>query len=185
MSNRLLLAGTKLADLSVATSQRWQDHRGAFSRLFCGEELAPLLQGRNICQINCSETIHAGTIRGLHFQRAPFAEMKLVRCLRGSIFDVAVDLRSHSPTFLHWHAETLSAENAKMMIVPEGFAHGFQTLADDTLLLYLHTAFYHPPSEAGLQFSDPRLAIEWPLPVREVSERDAQWPLLTPEFLGA
>ena len=120
----------------------------------------------------------------MHYQLPPSAEAKIVSCLRGAAFDVAVDLRRDSPTFLQWHAETLSAENHRSLVIPEGVAHGFQALADDCELLYFHTAAYDPAAERGLHPGDPRLAIAWPLPVERLSERDASHPPLTPEFDG-
>ena len=126
-------------------------------------------------------------MRGLHFQRAPHAEMKLVRCVRGKVWDVAVDLRSGSATFLKWHAEELAPESARMMVVPEGCAHGFQTLTPDCELVYLHTAAYEPESEGGVAWNDPRLRITWPLPVPAnggLSERDRRLPALAPDFRG-
>lgn len=169
---------TPFADLKVVQSVRHEDHRGSFLRLFCAEELQPLLGDRQIAQINHSKTSRAGAVRGLHFQRPPHAEMKMVRCLRGRVWDVAVDLRSCSPTFLQWHAEELTDDIAKMLVIPEGFAHGFQALEPESELLYLHTAFYHPPSEGGLRHDDPRLAIAWPLPPQDLSPRDLVHPLL-------
>lgn len=129
-------------------------------------------------------TTSPGAIRGMHFQNPPYAEMKLVRCLRGRVWDVAIDLRAGSETFLRWHAEELSAENRLMMAIPEGFAHGFQVLEPESELLYLHTAVYHRSSEGGVPFDDPRLAIRWPLPVTDVSVRDAQHPPITQHFTG-
>lgn len=173
---------TPLADLKVVQSVRHEDHRGGFLRLFCAEELRPLLGDRQIAQINHSKTSRAGAVRGLHFQRPPHAEMKMVRCLRGRVWDVAVDLRSCSPTFLQWHAEELTDDIAKMLVIPEGFAHGFQALEPESELLYLHTAFYHPPSEGGLRHDDPRLAIAWPLPPQDLSPRDLVHPLLSADL---
>ena len=168
---------------SIATG--WvQDARGAFARLFCEQELAPWLDGRRIVQINHSLTHAVGTVRGLHFQHAPHAETKLVRCLRGRVWDVVVDLRRGSPTFLRWHAEELSAGNARMLLVPEGCAHGFQVLEADSELLYLHSAAYTASAEGGLRHDDPALAITWPLPPQGLSERDRQHPLLPPDFKG-
>jgi len=120
----------------------------------------------------------------LHFQYAPFAEMKLVRCLRGRVFDVAVDLRARSGTFLSWHAEELSKDNYQMMVIPEGCAHGFQVLEPDSELLYLHTAPYAPSSEGGVAFDDSRLAINWPLPPTDISKRDRGFPYIASDFTG-
>jgi len=175
---------TPLSDLKIVQSLPHRDARGAFVRVFCAEELQPLLGGRQIAQINHSKTSHAGAVRGLHFQRPPHAEMKMVRCLRGRVWDVAVDLRFDSPTFLQWYAEELAQDDAQMFVIPEGFAHGFQVLEPESELLYLHTASYHPPSEGGVRHDDPRLAISWPLPPQDVSPRDLAHALLSPDFTG-
>jgi dTDP-4-dehydrorhamnose 3,5-epimerase len=175
---------TAVADLKIVQSTPHRDARGAFVRLFCAEELQPVLGGRQIAQINHSRTSDAGTVRGLHFQRPPHAEMKMVRCLRGRVWDVAVDLRSGSPTFLQWHAQELAQDDAQMLVIPEGFAHGFQALEPRSELLYLHTAFYNPSAEDGLRYDDPRLALAWPLPPQHLSPRDLEYPLLAADFGG-
>jgi dTDP-4-dehydrorhamnose 3,5-epimerase len=180
----LNLQPTNIDSLFVIDTKPFGDHRGQFSRYFCDTELEGILQGRTIRQINHSMTTSPGAIRGMHFQNPPYAEMKLVRCLRGRVWDVAIDLRAGSETFLRWHAEELSAENRLMMAIPEGFAHGFQVLEPESELLYLHTAVYHRSSEGGVPFDDPRLAIRWPLPVTDVSVRDAQHPPITQHFTG-
>jgi dTDP-4-dehydrorhamnose 3,5-epimerase len=160
------------------------DHRGAFARLYCEHELAGLIGNRRIVQINHSRTATVGAIRGMHFQYPPHAEMKMVRCLTGRVWDVAVDLRINSPSFLHWHAEELTPENALMLVIPEGCAHGFQVLEGESELLYLHTAFYTPGAEGGLRHDDSRLGIPWPLPVTDLSPRDTCHPLIAPDFYG-
>jgi dTDP-4-dehydrorhamnose 3,5-epimerase len=160
------------------------DHRGAFARLFCQKTLKEIMGSRPIVQINHSRTHTVGAVRGLHFQRAPHAEMKLVRCLKGKVWDVAVDLRAGSPTFMRWHGEELSAVNARMLVIPEGCAHGFQVLEADSELLYLHTAFYEPGAEGGIRHNDPRVAIPWPLPVAGMSDRDSNHPLIAADFSG-
>lgn len=175
---------TAIEGLGVATTTPFADHRGAFTRFFCAEELAPLLEDRQIVQINHSRTSAPGAIRGLHFQHAPHGEMKFVRCLKGRVLDVAVDLRQGSPSFLQHHAEELTPGNARMLVIPEGCAHGFQVLEEDSELLYLHTAFYKKDAEGGLRFDDPALGIRWPLPATDLSARDAAHPLLTPDFKG-
>lgn len=174
----MLVHKTKIDGLYVATSTPKADSRGAFSRLFCAEELQQLLGKRSILQINHSRTSQQGAVRGMHFQNPPAAEMKCVRCLKGRVWDVAVDLRADSPTLHQWHAEELSEDNHKMMIIPEGFAHGFQVLAPDSELLYLHTALYAPSSESGVHPLDERLAIDWPMPIAQLSEKDAKLPRL-------
>ena len=160
------------------------DSRGSFSRLFCAQELKEIVGSRSIVQINLSETKAVGAIRGLHYQRYPHAEMKMVSCLKGRVWDVAVDLRAGSQTFLKWHAEELSPENSRMLVIPEGCAHGFQVLEPNTQLLYLHTAFYSAAAEGGVQPTDPKLRVLWPLSISEVSDRDQTHPLLTDEFVG-
>jgi len=180
--SKVKLLSTALAGVFVVETQAFQDSRGAFSRLFCERELAEALGGRHIEQINHSRSTKVGAVRGLHFQRQPHAEMKMVRCLKGRVWDIAVDLRKGSPTFLQWHAQELSAANALMLVIPEGCAHGFQVLEPDSELLYLHTASYTPSAEGGLRFDDPALNISWPLPVADLSERDQEHPLINKNF---
>lgn len=175
---------TPLAGLMVAESNPIHDPRGAFSRLFCARELQGVLGDRQIVQINHSRTTRVGAVRGMHFQYPPHAEMKMVRCLTGRVWDVAVDLRAESPTFLHWYAEELAPEGGRMMVIPEGFAHGFQALEPDSELLYLHTAFYDPSAEGGVRHDDPRLGIIWPLSTQDISERDRSHRLLNADFAG-
>jgi len=175
---------TALEGLMCVQRKPREDERGFFSRLFCAEEFRVAGWHRPIAQINHTLTKRRGTVRGLHFQRPPQAEAKLVGCLRGEVFDVAVDLRQGSSTFLRWHGEVLSADNRKSLLIPEGFAHGFQTLTDDCELLYLHSEFYSPDAEGALHCADPRLAIAWPLAISELSERDCGHPLLEDSFEG-
>lgn len=165
---------TPIRGLHVIERSAVEDSRGFFTRIFCTRELEELLDGRRIAQINHSHTARAGSIRGMHFQYPPHAEMKLVSCLRGEILDVAVDLREGSPTRLQWHGEILSADNRRSFVIPEGFAHGFQTLSDSCELLYLHTAPYTAEVESGINPLDPDLAIRWPLPITDISARDSQ-----------
>lgn len=176
------VARTDLPGVMVVTGSPHTDPRGSFERLFCARELAGVLNGRRIVQINHSRTVAVGAIRGLHFQRAPHAEMKLVRCLRGRVWDVAVDLRAESPTFLHWHAEELTPNDHRMLVIPEGCAHGFQVLAPDSELFYATTAFYTPEAEGGVRHDDPALAITWPLPVTTLSPRDRSHPPIDDHF---
>jgi len=178
------LVSTGIAGVFVAETNAFQDSRGAFARLFCEAELADELAGRTIQQINLSRTAAVGAVRGMHFQFAPHAEMKMVRCLKGRVWDVAVDLRQGSPTFLQHHAQELSAVNALMLLIPEGCAHGFQVLESDSELLYLHTASYTPSAEGGVRFDDPALSLSWPLQITDLSERDKQHPFLNKDFRG-
>jgi len=184
MSSRFDLIATPLAGLLVLQRKPIGDQRGYLERLFCATELQALLSDRQIVQINHTLTASRGTVRGLHFQHPPHAETKLVSCLRGEVFDVAVDLRPHSPSFLTWYAERLSAENHKTLLIPEGFAHGFQTLTDECEMLYFHTASYNAQSEAGLNALDKKLDIQWPLNVSMQSERDCSLPFLGNDFKG-
>jgi dTDP-4-dehydrorhamnose 3,5-epimerase len=184
MISRFDILDTPLQGLKLIQRKPIGDYRGYLERMFCAEELQPLIPGKGIIQINHTLTAKRGTVRGLHFQRPPYAETKFVSCLRGEVFDVAVDLRQGSPTFLHWHAEILSADNHKTLLIPEGFAHGFQTLTEDCELLYFHTATYQPGAEGGLNAQDPRLDIRWPEAVLELSSRDAALPPVTESFVG-
>ena len=175
---------TSIAGVIVIESTVIADHRGAFTRLFCEQALCGILGARRIVQINHSRTNAVGAIRGMHYQKAPYAEMKLIRCLKGQVWDVVVDLRAHSPTFRQWHAEELSAENVRMIVIPEGCAHGYQVLERESELHYLHTAFYTPAAEGGVRDNDPFLGITWPLPATEISQRDLEHPFLSTTFKG-
>lgn len=175
---------TSLQDLYSIVRRRRGDSRGFFSRFFCSEDLAALGFGPRIAQINHTLTAKRGSVRGLHFQCPPHAEVKFVSCLRGAVFDVAVDLRRGSSTFLKWHGEILSAENGHSLMIPKGFAHGFQTLEDDCELLYLHSDFYAPGAEGALNVSDPSLGIEWPLEIVELSDRDLSHAPIDSSFDG-
>jgi dTDP-4-dehydrorhamnose 3,5-epimerase len=152
------------------------DHRGFFARFFCEHEFAAAGLETRFVQVNNSLTASGGTLRGMHLQLPPAAEVKLVRCIRGALHDVIIDLRPDSPTYLKWFGADLSADNRIMMYVPRGFAHGFLTLADDTEALYLVSAFYAPEQERGVRFDDPRFAIVWPMAPKEMSEKDRSWP---------
>lgn len=178
------LLTTPIEGVYVAETSRFTDKRGAFARLFCEHDLAPVLGGRHVVQVNHSLTRRVGAVRGMHYQHPPHAEMKMVRCLKGRVWDVAVDLRKDSPSFLNWHAVELSAGNDLMMIIPEGCAHGFQVLEADSELLYLHTAAYAPTSEGGVRFDDPKLGITWPLDVGDVSKRDMRHMLMDQNYCG-
>jgi dTDP-4-dehydrorhamnose 3,5-epimerase len=184
MGGAMRIHATSLAGLCVVETAVRADHRGEFARLFCERELAAILGKRRIVQVNRSLTRAVGAVRGMHFQHAPHAEMKLVRCMRGRVWDVALDLRAGSPTLLRWSGHELSAENGTMLVIPEGFAHGFQVLEPDSELLYLHTAFYEPAAEGGIAPDDPRVSISWPLPIGDLSERDRRHPHLVPDYTG-
>jgi dTDP-4-dehydrorhamnose 3,5-epimerase len=175
---------TAISGVTLVETAPYRDERGHFYRAFCNNELAPIIGSRTIEQINVSRTLSVGSIRGMHFQRSPHAEMKLIRCIKGKVWDVAVDLRKGSDTFLQWHAVELSGENCKMIVIPEGCAHGFQVLEPESELLYLHTASYSIESEGGVRFDEPLVLINWPLPVSDISPRDKSHPFLQSDFLG-
>ncbi|TAN26613.1 MAG: dTDP-4-keto-6-deoxy-D-glucose epimerase [Castellaniella sp.] len=182
--SRLMVTRTAIAGLFVVQRQRLGDDRGFLSRLFCAEELASAGWVKPIAQINHTSTAVKGTVRGMHFQHPPYTEMKLVTCLRGAVWDVGLDLRANSATFLQWHATELSADNGCALLIPEGCAHGFQALSDDCELLYLHSSPYAARAEGGLSATDARLAISWPLPITLQSQRDLGHPRLTADFKG-
>ncbi len=184
MSGRFETSLTALAGLYSVRRLPVGDARGSLERMYCRDELSPLLGERHIAQVNRTHTAHRGTVRGMHFQHRPHAEAKLVSCLRGAVFDVAVDVRRGSPTFLKWHGELLTGDNHLTLAIPEGFAHGFQCLTDDCELLYVHTAAYCREAEGGLHPQDPRLAIAWALPVEALSPRDAAHPFVDDTFPG-
>jgi len=175
---------TNLKNLYIIEPELLKDERGLFYRVFCRNELKEIEHVKEIVQINQSLTKKKGSLRGMHFQYPPKAEIKIVKCLYGSVFDVAIDLRKNSSTLLQWHGEVLSAENKKMIYIPEGFAHGFQTLENNSELLYLHTEFYSPKYEGGIRYNDPRINIKWPLEISYISNRDNEFNLLDNNFLG-
>jgi dTDP-4-dehydrorhamnose 3,5-epimerase len=175
---------TPLSGLTLVQRKRIEDHRGFLSRFYCADEYREAGFNKPIAQINHTLTRNKGAVRGMHFQFPPHVEAKLVSCLKGEIFDVAVDLRHGSPTFLQWHGAILSAQNSQSLFIPEGFAHGFQTLTEDCELIYLHTAAYHPESEGALNVVDPKLSITWPLARTEISERDRNHKMIEQDFKG-
>jgi dTDP-4-dehydrorhamnose 3,5-epimerase len=169
---------TKLKGAFIIDLEPRSDERGFFSRSFCQKEFEAHGLKTTIAQANISFNYRKGIVRGLHFQFPPAAETKFVRCSRGAIVDVIVDLRPESPTYLQHVAVELTADNRRGLFVPERFAHGYQVLEDNTETTYQVGEFYTPSAESGLRYSDPRLGIEWPLPATDMSEKDARWPLL-------
>jgi len=162
----------------IVQASYFEDKRGFLKRLYAETDLKNVIGDRKIVSINLTKTIHKGTVRGLHFQRPPHAEVKMVRCLNGQVLDVIVDVRVSSSTYLKWESIKLSSETNNMIIIPEGVAHGFQTLEDNCEVLYFHTASYSKESEGGLRHDDPALNIEWPVPVTTLSDRDKNHPLI-------
>jgi dTDP-4-dehydrorhamnose 3,5-epimerase len=175
-----------LKGLKLLHRQAFHDHRGCLERLFCADFFKSIGSVSNglLSQINRSVTLKKGTVRGFHFQYPPHTETKIISCLEGCIFDVAIDLRADSPSYLNWHGEVLSAKNCNTLIIPEGFAHGFQTLSDHCALLYFHTAPYIQSSEGGINALDPTINVNWPHPIIDRSSRDKALPILTNGFKG-
>jgi dTDP-4-dehydrorhamnose 3,5-epimerase len=180
----MIFSPTKLKDSYVIDLQPYSDDRGWFARYYCKNEFGEIGHTKEWVQMNHSVSYKKGTIRGMHYQLPPYSEIKLVRCIAGVVFDVLVDLRKDSETFLQWFGVELSAENRTMIYIPEGFAHGFQCLGDHCELLYHHTEIYKPEAESGIRYNDPMIKIEWPLPASVISERDAGHSFLTKDFKG-
>jgi dTDP-4-dehydrorhamnose 3,5-epimerase len=168
----------------VIELEPFRDERGLFARTFCQKEFSGIGFKKPIVQINHSLTRQRGAIRGMHYQRPPACEIKIIRCVQGTVLDVMVDLRAGSPTFRQWYGVELSKGNMRMVYIPEGFAHGFQALTDNAALIYHHSAFYSPEDEQGLRFDDPALAILWPLPAVGISSKDRDYPLMDNHFKG-
>ena len=173
------LAGSYIIELSP-----FADSRGWFARTYCKDEFKEIGHNREWVQLNHSVTFKTGSIRGMHYQVRPYWEIKMVRCIAGAVYDVIIDLREGSSTFLNWFGAELSVQNKKMLYIPEGFAHGFQTLTDDCELIYHHTELYTPGVEAGIRYDEPLINIQWPLQVTEISERDKNHPYLDVHFKG-
>ena len=171
---------TSLQDAMVIDMVRNEDSRGFFARSFCEREFAEAGLETRFVQQNHSYNRHKGTVRGMHFQRAPHGEVKLVRCIKGAVVDIIIDLRADSPSYLKWEPFELNEANGRTLYVPIGFGHGFQTLADETHVLYSVSHPYTPGVEGGVRHDDPVFGIEWPLPVSVISDKDRGWPLVDP-----
>lgn len=182
--NKFDVISTEIDDLKVLRRKPIADSRGYLERMFCINDLSGVMAAESIIQINRTHTKQLGAVRGMHYQLQPYAEIKLVTCLKGRVLDVAVDLRANSPTFLKSFSIELTGNNHTTLFIPKGFAHGFQTLTADCEMLYFHTAQYSPDHERGLNALDPLLGIEWPLPVNDRSPRDLAHPMLTANFQG-
>lgn len=178
MSSDISILPTPLAGLKELVSCPRGDARGSLLRVFCTEALSDVVEDARVTQSNLTVTTHEGTVRGMHLQTEPHEEVKIVRCISGSVWDVAVDLRRHSPTFGQWHAVTLSPHQHNALLIPKGFAHGFQSLESKSTLLYFHSAAYQPEFESGIHCLDPDLAIAWPKSVERLSDRDQSLPSL-------
>lgn len=169
---------TTLQDVYLIDLDPKIDSRGSFTRIFCKNELGEIGFKKQIVQINHSVTNKKGTLRGMHFQSRPAAETKIIRLVSGEIYDVIIDLRQDSPTYMKWEYNVLSREKSQILFIPEGFAHGFQALTDNVGMIYQHSEFYNPEYERGLPYDDPKLRISWPLPITEMSERDQNHPYI-------
>lgn len=170
---------TTLQDAFVIDLETRGDERGFFARTFCRNEFSAHGLDTDYTQQNMSVSAHKGTLRGMHFQNAPHAETKLIRCVRGAIYDAIIDLREDSPTFGAWEGFELNADNKRMLYVPKGFAHGFQTLSDDVEVTYLVAGYYEPSAEGGVLWNDPAFSIDWPLEPTVMSDKDRAWPAFT------
>ena len=173
------LSGSFLIDL-----EPYSDDRGWFARFYCEKEFERIGHTKKWVQLNHSATYNKASLRGMHYQLPPYREIKMVRCIAGAVYDVIIDIRKGSATFLQWFGAELSAANKRMLYIPEGFAHGFQCLTDNCELIYHHTEFYTPNAEGGIRFDDPAVNINWPLPAGILSARDAGHPYLTDDFKG-
>ncbi|MDC0393487.1 dTDP-4-dehydrorhamnose 3,5-epimerase family protein [Candidatus Pelagibacter sp.] len=183
MSN-FIIQSTPINNLQLIKQKPIIDDRGFLSRIFCQKTFNNIMQDKTIKQINRTFTLKKGTVRGLHFQYPPYAETKIVTCLKGKVWDVAVDLRKGSKTFLHHHAVLLTEDNYNSFLIPEGFAHGFQTLTTQCEMLYFHTSNYKQESEGGLNVLDPLISINWPQEITERSKRDTELEMLKNNFNG-
>lgn len=181
---QLIFEPTPINDAYIVSLNPFKDERGWFGRVFCNEEFSKIGHTKQWVQINHSFTVKKGALRGMHFQRSPYTEIKLVRCIAGEIFDVIIDLRENSNTFLKWFGVHLSAQNKKMLYIPQGFAHGFQTMKENTELIYHHSEFYNSDFEDGIKYDEPLVGIKWPMKIQEISLRDMNHKYITDSFKG-
>ena len=181
--NKFKFIKTSIPDVKVCISQPIKDERGYLDRVYCQHEFRKITRS-SIKQINRTFTKKVGTIRGFHYQKKPYSEIKIIKCVKGKIFDVALDIRKNSSTFLKYHAEIISAENNKIILIPEGFAHGFQTLTENCELIYFHTQFYNKKSESGINLLDSKINIKWPKKISFISQRDKNFSLIKANFDG-
>ena len=184
MSSNLEFKATPIAGLFIIERKIIADERGYFFRLFCKDELSEIGLKKSLAQINYSHANKKFTVRGFHFQYLPDCETKIVTCIKGEVFDVALDLRAGSPTFLRWFGTILSEKNNRSMFIPEGFAHATQTLTDKSSLIYMHSGAYSPPTEGGININDPVISVKWPAKPLNLSKRDASFPYLSSTFQG-
>ena len=176
----MIFRETTLKGAFVIEMEKFEDKRGFFARAWCQKEVEANGLVSRVAETNISFNKRRGTLRGMHYQVAPYEQVKLVRCTAGVIYDVIIDMRPDSPTFRKWTGVELTAENYTMLYVPENFAHGFQTLENNTEVTYQVSQFYSPESERGVRYDDPVFQVEWPLPVEVISEKDIAWPYCSP-----
>jgi len=181
---RFSITDLPITGLKLITRKVEKDNRGSFSKLFCAHELSKVFTFNPISQINISISNKKGTIRGLHTQIQPYLENKIIYCIKGKVWDVALDIRANSPTFLSWHSQILSEENMQSLFIPAGLSHGFQALSDNVELIYIHDAPYSSAHECRLNPFDPLINIKWPLQVTELSDADKNAPFISKDFCG-
>jgi len=175
---------TKLKGSFIIETNPIIDNRGFFERIFCEKEFEKIGLNKKIVQINRSFTVKKATVRGLHYQKSPYSEIKIIKCTKGAVLDIIVDIRKNSETFLQWTSVDLNPDNNKMIFIPKGFAHGFQTLEENTELIYFHTEFYNKEAEGALNIFDKKLNIKLPLNISEMSERDKTHDLINDNYKG-
>lgn len=180
----MIFTPTPLEGGYLIEPERREDDRGFFARVWCVDEFAQYGLSTELVQVNVGFSPRKGTLRGMHYQTAPAQEVKLVRCTRGAVYDVMVDLRTESPTHGRWYAAELTPDNGRMLYVPEGFAHGYQTLTDDSEIVYQTSCAYAPGCATGVAYDDPAFGIDWPMPPTAVSDADASWPAYEPHTHG-
>jgi dTDP-4-dehydrorhamnose 3,5-epimerase len=181
---RFKINKTSLLDLFIVDLKPLKDNRGYLKRLYCNDQFINIMSNKPISQINYTFTKKKGSVRGLHYQIKPFSEKKIITCIKGEVYDVAVDLRKNSPTFLKYFSIILSEKNNKMIVIPEGFAHGFQTLKDNCEMMYFHSKSFNAKSERGINSLDPKLNIKWPLNFTQISDKDKNHTFLKIYFKG-
>lgn len=184
MSPTVSVEATPLQGVVILHREPFEDHRGSLDRLFDVDSVNELVSGFKVAQVNHTVTVGRGTVRGLHYQGPPQADAKIVTCLRGRVFDVVVDLRARSATLLNWHAVELNGKERSSVLIPSGFAHGFQLLSDSCELLYVHSERYRENAEGGIHPEDPALSISWPEAISQMSTRDREHPILDPDWPG-
>ncbi len=182
--NNFSFENTKIKDLKIIKNNSFKDNRGSLARVFCNDFFSQLGWNKPIAQINYTSTKNKGTVKGMHYQIPPLSELKIVRCIKGKIFDVVVDLRKESKTFMKWHSEILTEDNGKCTMVLEGFAHGYQSLSDNCDIIYCHSAPYSKDHERAINPLDKLLGINWPIEISLISQKDKNIKMIDENFIG-